>query len=179
MIRPGEIGTAMMGEHLRRMARYNARANRRLYAACERLTEDEYFRPRGAFFGSIHGTLNHLLVGDRIWLARIEAKPNPSVRLDDRPCASLAELTDARAAEDGRMVDLVDGYAEDDLASPVRYRRIVEPEDVETALHVCWLHLFNHQTHHRGQAHDQLSQTAVAPPPLDLIFYLRATGDPL
>jgi uncharacterized damage-inducible protein DinB len=53
----------------------------------------------------------------------------------------------------------------------------VQPEDVETPLHVCWLHLFNHQTHHRGQVHDQLSQTAVGPPPLDLIFYLRETGD--
>ena len=168
----------MMQEHLRRMARYNAWANRRLYAACEQLPEQEYHQPRAAFFGSIHGTLNHLLVGDRIWLARIEGGSSPKVRLDDRPCASLAELKQARAAEDARMIALVDGYAEDDLRRPVRYRRIVEPEDVETPLHLCWLHLFNHQTHHRGQVHDQLSQTAVAPPSLDLIFYLRATGDP-
>ncbi len=169
----------MMQEHLRRMARYNAWANRRLYAACAQLAEAEYHQPRPAFFGSIHGTLNHLLVGDRIWLARIEATPSPKLRLDDRPCASLAELKAARAAEDARMIALVDGYAADDLRRPVRYRRIVEPEDVETPLHVCWLHLFNHQTHHRGQVHDQLSHTAVAPPSLDLIFYLRETGDPL
>ena len=168
----------MMREHLRRMARYNAWANRRLYAACEQLAEDEYHKPRAAFFGSIHGTLNHLLVGDRIWLARIEGRPSPEVRLDDRPCASLALLRTARAAEDARMIALVDGYAEDDLERPVRYRRITAPDESVTPLHVCWLHLFNHQTHHRGQVHDQLSQTAVAPPPLDLIFYLRETGDP-
>ena len=50
---------------------------------------------------------------------------------------------------------------------------VTRPEAVETPLHLCWLHLFNHQTHHRGQAHDQLSQTAVPPPPLDLIYYLQ------
>jgi uncharacterized damage-inducible protein DinB len=168
----------MMRWHLRRMARYNAWANRRLYAACAQLAEDEYHKPRPAFFGSIHGTLNHLLIADWIWLARIEGRPSPKVRLDDRPCASLAELKEARASEDAHMIALVDGYAEANLAKAVRYRRIVQPEDVETPLHVCWLHLFNHQTHHRGQVHDQLSQTAVAPPPLDLIFYLRETGDP-
>jgi uncharacterized damage-inducible protein DinB len=168
----------MMLEHLRRMARYNAWANRRLYEACAQLAEAEYRRPRLAFFGSIHGTLNHLLVADRIWLARIEGKENPQVRLDDQPCESLAELREARGIEDARMSELVDGYAEDDLERSVRYRLITRPEEAETPLHVCWLHLFNHQTHHRGQVHDQLSQTDVAPPPLDLIFYLRREGDP-
>jgi uncharacterized damage-inducible protein DinB len=169
----------MLGEHLRRMARYNAWANCRLYGACEQLTDEEYFRPRRAFFGSIHGTLNHLLVGDRIWLARIEGKPSPQARLDDQPCDRLAELAAARATEDARMIALVDGYAEDDLPKLVHYRLVSRSEEAATPLHLCWLHLFNHQTHHRGQVHDQLSQTEVAPPPLDLIYYLRATGDPL
>jgi len=163
----------MMLEHLRRMARYNGWANERLYAACEQLPEAEYRRPRQAFFGSIHGTLNHLLVGDRIWLARIEGQAPPALRLDDQPCASLSELSIARAAEDERMVRLVDGYAEADLVRDLRYRMITRPGEVTTPLHLCWLHLFNHQTHHRGQTHDQLSQTEVPPPPLDLIFYLR------
>jgi len=163
----------MMLEHLRRMARYNAWANQRLYAACGQLPDVEYRRPRQAFFGSIHGTLNHLLVGDRIWLARIEGQAPPALRLDDQPCASLSELSIARAAEDERMVRLVDGYAEADLVRDLRYRMITRPGEVTTPLHLCWLHLFNHQTHHRGQAHDQLSQTAVPPPPLDLIYYLR------
>lgn len=168
----------MMLQHLRRMARYNAWANQRLYAACAQLPEGEYRKPRPAFFGSIHGTLNHLLVVDWIWLARIEGQESPQVRLDDQPCASLAELQEAREVEDGRMIRLADGYAEDDLSRIARYRLITRPEAVETPLHLCWLHLFNHQTHHRGQVHDQLSQTAVAPPSLDLILYLRATGDP-
>jgi uncharacterized damage-inducible protein DinB len=167
----------MMLEHLRRMARYNAWANRQLYDACGQLAETEYRKPRRAFFGSIHGTLNHLLVVDWIWLARIEGKGSPKVRLDDQPCAGLPELREARTVEDARMVLLVDGYAEHELTTTVRYRLITRPEETATPLHICWLHLFNHQTHHRGQVHDQLSQTEVAPPPLDLIYYLRRAGD--
>jgi uncharacterized damage-inducible protein DinB len=64
------------------------------------------------------------------------------------------------------------------VGKSVRYRLITRPEDVETPLHVRWLDLFNHQTHRRGQVHDQLSQTDVAPPPFDLISYLRQAGDP-
>ena len=163
----------MMLEHLRRMARYNQWANQRLYAACADLPSAAYHEPRAAFFGSIHGTLNHLLVGDRIWLARIEGKPTPDLRLDDQPCRSLDELEAARVAEDTRIIGLVDGYQDSDLPRPIRYRRVTDRATAETPLHLCWLHLFNHQTHHRGQVHDQLSQTAVAPPPLDLIYFLR------
>jgi uncharacterized damage-inducible protein DinB len=168
----------MMLEHLRRMARYNAWANRQLYDACGQLAEAEYRKPRRAFFGSIHGTLNHLLVTDRIWLARIEGKGSPQMRLDDQPCGSLKELREARDVEDARMIQLVDGYGDDDLERPARYRLITRPEEAEIPLPVCWLHLFNHQTHHRGQVHDQLSQTDMAPPPLGLIVYLRQSGDP-
>ena len=163
----------MMLEHLRRMARYNRWANQRLYAACRELPAVEYRKPRQAFFGSLHGTLSHVLVGDRLWLARIEGQAPPALRLDDQPCASLDELEVARAAEDLRMIGLVDGYDEGDLGRTISYRRVTEPGEVSTPLPLCWLHVFNHQTHHRGQAHDQLSQTAVPPPPLDLIYYLR------
>jgi uncharacterized damage-inducible protein DinB len=166
----------MMLEHLRRMARYNRWANQRLYAACRALPEAEYRKPRQAFFGSLHGTLNHLLVGDQLWLARIEGQPSPALRLDDQPCAGLDELQTARAAEDARMIRLLDGYHEDEIGRTISYRTVTRPTEMTTPLHLCWLHLFNHQTHHRGQAHDQLSQTAVPPPPLDLIYYLRESS---
>jgi uncharacterized damage-inducible protein DinB len=166
----------MMLQHLRRMARYNRWANQRLYAACRELPEEDYRRPRRAFFGSLHGTLNHILVGDRLWLARIESRPAPALKLDDQPCATLDELASARAAEDARMIELVDGYQEDEVGRTISYRRVTRPDAVTTPLHLCWLHLFNHQTHHRGQAHDQLSQTTVPPPPLDLIYFLREAG---
>ena len=89
------ITAAMMYAHLRRMGRYSAWANRRPHAACGQRSEDEYHKPRPAFFGAVHGTLNHLLIGDRVWRAPIEGRPSPNLRLDDRPWGSLVELKEA------------------------------------------------------------------------------------
>ena len=163
----------MMRDHLCRMARYNRWANERLYAACEKLDDESYKQQRPAFFGSIHGTLNHIIVGDRLWLARLEGLPRPDLKLDDHPFAILDALKAARLAEDARMIDLTVGYDDDDMERIISYRMITLPGDIETPLHHCWLHLFNHQTHHRGQIHDQLSQTDVPPPPLDLMHYMH------
>ena len=163
----------MMRDHLCRMARYNRWANARLYDACAALDEATYRAEGKMFFGSIHGTLNHLLVGDRLWLSRILGDPALGLSLDDRPFSDLTALRRARVDEDRKMIDLTESYAEGDLDAIISYRMATLPEDAATPLHLCWLHLFNHQTHHRGQVHDQLVQTSVAPPPLDLIFYLR------
>ena len=163
----------MMRDHLSRMARYNRWANSRLYEACRVLDQAVYHAEGNMFFGSLHGTLNHILVGDRLWLARIQGEPAPALKLDDRPFADLVSLTAARIDEDRRMVDITRSYTDGDIEKIVSYRMVTRPEDVSTPLHLCWLHLFNHQTHHRGQIHDQLVQTEVSPPPLDLIYYLR------
>jgi len=163
----------MMSDHLCRMAHYNRWANQKLYGACGRLSDEAYHAERKMFFGSIHGTLNHLLIGDQLWLARIEGRSQPAVTLYDRPYDELPTLKAARDQEDQHMIDLTESYADADLSAIINYRMVTKPDDVSTPLHLCWLHLFNHQTHHRGQIHDQLSQTDVAPPPLDLIFYLR------
>ena len=89
--------------HFRRLARYNRLANERLYEACARLSDAARTQVRPAFFGSIHGTLNHILVGDRIWLARFEGREVPSTGLDAILYEDFAELRDARAAEDARI----------------------------------------------------------------------------
>ncbi|MEM7042680.1 MAG: DinB family protein [Pseudomonadota bacterium] len=163
----------MMRDHLCRMARYNRWANARLYDACEAVDDTTYHAEGSMFFGSIHGTLNHILVGDRIWLARILEEPAPGLKLDDRPFSDIATLRRAREDEDRKMIDLTESYDEGGIDADVTYRMVTRPGEVTTPLHLCWLHLFNHQTHHRGQVHDRLVQTSVAPPPLDLIFYLR------
>lgn len=166
----------MMRDHLCRMARYNRWANRRLYDACEQLSEDVYHRPSNMFFGSIHGTLNHILVGDRLWLARLEKQPAPKLTLDEQPFTDLSSLKAARGHEDDHMIDLTNSYSEADLATVLKYRTVTKPADMQTPLYLCWLHVFNHQTHHRGQVHDQLSKDETSPPSLDLMHYLHEQG---
>ena len=167
----------MMLTHLRRLARYNSWANRRIYDACAQLSEAEYQKARPAFFGSLHGTLCHLLVTDWEWIARVEGSLPPRLPLDHRPFATLGELRSAREAYDAHIIEVVDGLDEAAAAADVVYRRVTQPQDVmSTPRHLCLLHMFNHETHHRGQAHDQLTQTEVPPPSLDLLFYLREPG---
>jgi uncharacterized damage-inducible protein DinB len=153
------------------LARYNAWANRRLYDACAALPEAEYMKARPAFFGSIHATLNHLLVGDRIWIARIEHKPNPKITLDQILYGDLVALRVARQAEDDRLINVVGGLAERSLDRPLAYANAAGRH--QTPLRLVLAHLFNHQTHHRGQVHGLLSQTKIDPPSLDLIVFLR------
>ena len=152
-------------------ARYNAWANERLYAACGKLAESEYMKPRQSFFGSIHATLNHLLVGDRIWLGRIESRP-VKLALDQILYGDFLALSVARVAEDQRLVRVVEALERSALDRPLDYLT-TRGERQRTPLRRVLAHLFNHQTHHRGQVHDMLSQTEVPPPPLDLLLFLR------
>jgi uncharacterized damage-inducible protein DinB len=163
----------MLLAHVRRMAHYNHWANARLLHACAALSDDDYGRTRPAFFGSIHGTLNHMLVADRLWLARVEGEAAPHARLDETPWATFEAVVDARNAVDGRWIALADGLAEGDLDRLVRYAALTASSRQTSRLEQILLHVFNHATHHRGQIHDQLSQTEVPPPPLDLMIYLR------
>ena len=157
------------------MARYNAWANHRLFEACAALPEAAYLAERPAFFGSLHGTLSHLLVVDRLWFARIVGAAAPHRALDELPYGDFLGLRVAREAEDAQIVEHVDGWEEDDFGRPLTYTTVAGERNTDR-LSDLLSHVFNHATHHRGQAHDQLSQTAVAPPPLDLIYYLRVTG---
>lgn len=165
----------MNAAYFQRFARYNRWANRRLYDACAQLDDSEYRKPRRAFFGSIHGTLNHLLVGDRIWLGRIEGKDSGLSRLDAILYDDFGALRAAREAEDERAIRMVDGIGDARLGEMLVYRT-TRGEPQRTPLDGVLGHLFNHQTHHRGQVHDMLSQTPVPSPPLDLLFYLRETA---
>jgi uncharacterized damage-inducible protein DinB len=159
-------------EHFRALAHYNSWANERIYAACAALGEAEYLKPRRSFFKSLHGTLNHILVADRIWLARFQGHDHHIRALDQQLYGELAGLRVARQAEDALILGFVEGLSEADCNHVLSYRNMAG-EKLAGKLGRLLAHLFNHQTHHRGQAHDQLSQTAVAPPPLDFLIYLR------
>ncbi len=167
--------SSLFADHFRTLARHNAWANERLYGACAELPEAEYFKPRPAFFGSIHGVLNHVLVVDRMWIGRLEERESGITALDQQLYGDFAGLSVARKAEDAHLVSYVEGLDDDDLATAVGYR-LMEGERLQDPLHVVLSYVFVHQVHHRGQAHDLLSQTEVAPPGLDLMDFLRPQG---
>jgi uncharacterized damage-inducible protein DinB len=146
-----------MSEQLQTLARYSAWMNRRLYALCAALPDEERRRDRGAFFGSIHRTLNHLLLADSVWMTRFSG---------DR------ERYGARAAADEAIQAFMDGVTDELLASPLRYQGFTGKEFVEPR---WWAmtHFFNHGTHHRGQVTTLLSQAGVDPGVTDLIAFVR------
>ena len=165
-----------MKSHFAMMAGYNAWANRLVYAAAAGLPDAEYRADRGAFFKSVHGTLNHLLVADRIWMRRFTREGEAPKRLDAILFEDFGELRAAREQEDRRIVAYVDKLSDADIAGSLRYRSIVNPADVEQPLAPALVHFFNHQTHHRGQVHCVLTGLGRAAPSLDLILFQRETG---
>ncbi|MDH3476419.1 MAG: DinB family protein [Rhodospirillales bacterium] len=163
--------------HLPLMARFNHWVNERLYDCVARLPEEDYRADRKAFFGSIHNTLNHLLVVDRLWTRRIEGRDHGIRSLDQILHCDFDGLRAARRVEDRHLIDLVDGLDKARLSAPVTYRRIIG-EGLEQARtdHIL-ITLFNHQTHHRGQVHAMLTQCDIEPPALDVIFFLDEVGE--
>lgn len=162
-----------MKSHYTMFAGYNAWANRRLYDAAALLSEADYRADRGAFFKSMHGTLNHLLATDRIWMKRFTGEGEVPDRVDAILHESFAGLRTARTAEDRRIVAWVDGLDEARLQGVIRYRRVSTPEEFVQPLMPALDHWFNHQTHHRGQAHMILTSLSRPAPELDLLFYQR------
>lgn len=165
----------MLSGYFATLACYNAWANRRLYQACETLSEEEYLRERPSSFGSLHAILNHVLVTDRIWIARIEGRALPNLRLDQILYADLIGLKVARSAEDAHLCNLVEGISEGVLEQPLIYRD-AQGERCSAPLRLVLGNLFNHQAAHRGAARLLLVQTEVAPPPLDLIRFVQEQG---
>ncbi len=107
--------------HLRAMAAYNRWANRRLYAAAAALPDDDYRRPAGAYFGSLHGTLNHLLVTDRNWMARFEGTGEAQTKLSAILFERLEDLRAAREREDERIIRHVAGLSDAELDADLEY----------------------------------------------------------
>ena len=165
-------------DYFRTLARYNQWANRRLYAAAAALPEADYMRALPSFFGSLHATLNHLLVGDRLWMGRLTGHPPPGITaLDQILYAEFVGLRVAREAEDAAIVNYMDGLDEPTLNTTLRYKTTAGDSQA-TPVRLVIGHLFNHGTHHRGQCHQILSALGVTePPPLDLIYYVRETAE--
>ncbi len=164
---------------LRRLARYNRWMNRRLYAACDQLGDAGRRADRGAFFRSIHGTLNHLALGDRLWLTHWSGQGvlpplDAAIRLDDVDSLAQELYPDyAALAAARRQIDDILVAVLDAASAQALQRECVETwPDGRTIRRAWWLelqHLFNHQTHHRGQVTTLLMQAGVDPGVTDLV----------
>jgi uncharacterized damage-inducible protein DinB len=153
----------------RAMAWNNAWANHRLLTACEALDDGAFAAPRPGFFPGLRATLNHLHVVDLFYVDALEGGTlGPAAWAEPEPHATAAALRAAQAAVDRRLVALVEAMGADGLSATVSVRRErhVQRERADRLL----LHLFQHQIHHRGQAHAMLSHAGAAPPQLDEFF---------
>jgi len=161
------------------MARYNRWMNDKVYAVANELTDAERKEDRGAFFGSIHRTLNHLLLADRVWLGRFagtelqegEMGPGGIRSLDQELYADFDELRRERTKTDDDVDAFVATLTDDKLRANLRYRRRGAVN--EFPLWHAVTHLFNHQTHHRGQVTTLLMQAGRDPGVTDLVAMLR------
>ena len=159
-------------EHARLMARYNQWQNGSLYAAADTLSDAERRKERGAFFGSIHGTLSHLLWGDRMWMSRFTGHEKREATIKDSPAlfSDWDALKQQRVAFDQTIVDWADKldpawlYGNLTWFSGAAKAERIKPQ---------WFlltHFFNHQTHHRGQVHAMLTAAGAKPDATDLML---------
>jgi uncharacterized damage-inducible protein DinB len=167
-----------MKAYFQQLASYNRWANARLYAAALALNEVDYRRDVGAFFKSLHGTLNHLLLTDQLWLKRLTGNGDHPAALDAIIHEDRLALTLARADEDDRIVSYVESLDETSFHGMHQYANSAGKVFEQARFHIL-AHLFNHQTHHRGQAHTVLSIcTGREPPSLDMLLMQRGASAP-
>lgn len=160
-----------MLDHFSRFAAYNAWANARLYDAATALDDFERKRDVKGYFTSLHGTLNHLLCADRIWLQRLTGASDAPKALDTLLYDQFPELREAREHEDQRISEFVAGLSAADLTAELAYEN-TRGEAKVLQRQLILAHVFNHQSHHRGQATQIMRQLGVAEPPaLDLLYF--------
>ena len=150
------------------MARYNQWMNEKLYAVCEKIPDADRKKDLGAFFKSIHGTLNHILYGDRAWLGRFNGKPFNIMDIGQEHYEDFNKLKSERFTTDYQILDWTRTLSSEWLDSDFEYTSNV---DSKTRVLPCWVlvtHMFNHQTHHRGQVTTLVKQLGYEPGVTDI-----------
>ena len=163
-------------EHVQTMARYGEWVNDKLLRAAGSLSDADRQQDRGAFWGSIHGTLCHILWADRWWVFRLVGAPSPpAVPLKESPtlCADFATLESERRQFDRVIRDWAGTVTPGWLSGELRYFSPTIGRELVRPIGLLVTHLFNHQTHHRGQVHCLLTQAGVDPGDIDLPFMLN------
>ena len=150
------------------MARYNQWMNEKLYAVCEKIPDADRKKDLGAFFKSIHGTLNHILYGDRAWMGRFSGKPFNIMGIGQELYKDFDKLKSERFSTDSQILDWTRALSSEWLDSDFEYTSNV---DSKTRVLPCWVlvtHMFNHQTHHRGQVTTLVKQLGYEPGVTDI-----------
>ena len=157
------------------MAAYNAEMNRRIYAAAQRLSDHERRLPRGAFWGSIHGTLCHLLWGDRMWMSRFDgwAKPAATVRDSANLFSDFDELHQARVEADEKISAWASRVSEPWLRDDEVWLSGAAGREMRAPRSLLVTHFYNHQTHHRGQAHALITSAGEQTGDTDLFLVVQ------
>ncbi len=159
-------------DYVRTMALYNRWQNQNAFAAASTLDDNARDLDRGAFFGSIRHTLNHLYWGDRIWMSRFTSavqKPGSgSIGESVDEVADWTTLQHARSALDEQIIDWSSSVTEGDLGGDLSWYSGALGRDVTKSLALCVTHFFNHQTHHRGQVHAMLTSAGCKTADTDL-----------
>jgi uncharacterized damage-inducible protein DinB len=166
-------GTGMVtADYARLMARYNAWQNVSLVAAAVTLDPPERSRDRGAVFGSITRTMSHLLWADLVWMGRLDGGPRPEAGIAGSPdlYADWPDYLTRRAETDARILAWARALTDADLAGDLRWFSGAVGREVTRPRALCVVHMFNHQTHHRGQVHAMLTAAGARPGDTDLFI---------
>lgn len=158
--------------HAQLMARYNRWQNQNLFGAAETLTDEDRRAERGAFFGSIMGTLNHILWADLLWLSRFEGgeRPPQTNAQSPRRHEDWQTLRAERTATDQRILDWAGRLTPQDLGQDLVWHSALYGGELRQPMWRPVAHFFNHQTHHRGQVHALLTAAGVRPDDTDLML---------
>ncbi|MGE0698073.1 MAG: DinB family protein [Hyphomicrobiaceae bacterium] len=159
-------------DYVRTMARYNEWQNRSLYGAADGLSDEERRKERGAFFGSIHGTLSHLLWGDEQWMSRFSDVPKPTGEAKDSPryCPDWSELKRRRLVLDQKILAWADAMDSSGVYGDLVWYSGLAKANRSKERWILFAHFFNHQTHHRGQVHAMLTTAGAKPDDTDLMI---------
>ena len=150
------------------MAAYNRWMNEKIYACAAQLTDEVRKRDMGAFFGSIHGTLNHIYIGDEAWMQRLNGEPVSMKSPAEERYADFDELRSARQQLDDRIDRWADSLTDEFADSMFKFRSVTYQRDIELPAWAAITQVFNHQTHHRGQVTTLLKQLGIDPGPTDI-----------
>jgi len=150
------------------MAEYNRWMNEKVYAACAGLSDEERRRDRGAYFESIHLTLNHLIWGDGIWLGRFNGKSYPASNVGGELYTEFDQLRAARVELDAEILAWAEGLTPAWLSEPMTWKSMLYGFTQTQPRWILVTQMFNHQTHHRAQVQTMLTQTGVDIGPTDL-----------